>query len=137
MRRCFLAAQKPLQTFNLISSQTLFRAFALIASETLALQSKFWRMPSGIHWYRKFDSFPLHKNLRGGILGNFVAKFFFENVRIYIFFVENFVFSVEDFKILSRNLFFLSKINFFCREIPFFCRVFCCDCKIFFFIVYF
>ena len=34
-------------------------------------------MPSGVHWIRKFDSFPLCINLRGGTLGNFVANFNF------------------------------------------------------------
>jgi hypothetical protein len=31
-------------------------------------------MPSGVHWIRKFDSFPLRNNLRDGTLGNIVAK---------------------------------------------------------------
>lgn len=28
----------------------------------------------GIHWIRKFDSFPFRINLRGGTPGNFVAN---------------------------------------------------------------
>jgi hypothetical protein len=39
MRRCFLAAQKPPLTFNLISSRTLFRAPRSLQAGTLALQS--------------------------------------------------------------------------------------------------
>jgi len=33
-------------------------------------------MPSGVHWLRKFDSFPPDLYLTGGTLDNFVAECF-------------------------------------------------------------